>query len=621
MKWFYLLFFSFSFTSSIAQLIVSDVVSVQQDVQGLAGDGVVISNVSYFYANGSGDDSPIGGFTDPSSTIGLSGGLLITTGSAKKAGGSNNSPSEGQANNSNNQFSSDLSKLVSGVDFLDLCIVEFDISVSSDVLTFNYVFGSEEYVEFVDQGYNDVFGFFISGPGINGVKNIALVPNSTIPVSVNSINDVRNTAYFINNGSGEVDVQGSPVQYDGYTVPLTAEARVTPCQIYHIKLVIADVGDPFYDSGVFIEANSFSSRNVPTVELIFEHERFDYAVEGCNNVKVRVGRGELDLLRLNESVEYYYEFLGSAVLDEDFVSSLNNFLIIPKGQEFIEFDIDIISDEEKEIVEFVQFVLTAGCSSFEKKYETKFQIYDEYFYGLNTQVACLNQESMINPSPKNNDDLFWYDEALSCQSCVSPIVIEDTTKWYVFDAKDIVSGCETTDSVYVIVWSMEADFEVSQAGCYTVQDFKFINTSEKAESYFWSFGDGETSEEVEPSHLFGDWSGDNNESSYVVSLVAVNEKYRCQDTLVKQVLVDDYVFVPNIITPNGDGKNEYFELNGFLGTCWLLSVYDRWGSLVFQEENYKNDWNGGDLSDGVYYYEVINETEDRPFKGTLLIVR
>ena len=621
MKLFFVLFCFCLVTVSSAQLNISNVVSMQQAVQRLAGEGVVISNVSSSFALGSGDDSPVGTFLDPFKSIGLSGGLLMTTGSAKLAGGNNTSPNSGQANKTTSQSSADLSRLVSGVEFLDLCVIEFDISVSSDLLTFNYVFGSEEYVEFVDEGYNDVFGFFISGPGISGLRNIALVPNTNIPVSVNSINDLRKTNYFVNNGSGTLITQGSPIQYDGYTIPLTAKARVNPCDLYHIKLVIADVGDPFYDSGVFIEANSFSSSNVPSVELSFENERFGYGVEGCNDVKVRVTRGELDLTRLDKDVEYYYDFFGTAIIDEDFTSSLSGSLIIPKGKEFIEFDLQIVDDGKAEGVEFVEFVLTSGCSNFEKKYRVKFQIYEKYPYPLISQVICFNQEAVINPTPRYTDELFWYDKGLSCQSCSSPTLLDDTTKWYVFDAVDPISGCQTTDSVYVIVWNMEAEFAVSPEECYTVQDFKFINKSTNADNYLWSFGDGTTSNEFSPSHLFGDWSDSNTELTSTIKLIVTNEKYRCTDTISKQIEIDEFVFIPNVITPNQDSKNDFFDVGGLLGTCWVLSVYDRWGSLVFQQQNYQNDWDGGSLSDGVYYYEIINETEDRQFKGSLLIVR
>lgn len=603
------------------QLSVQNVNTVEQAVQQLAGDGVVISNVSHFFITGYNDDSPIGVFSDPAQTMGLSGGLLMTTGSAKLARGINDEPGSTQKNSDQTYNSSELNTLVYNEKFKDLCVVEFDVSVSSDLLEFRYVFGSEEYLEYVNE-YNDVFGFFISGPGITGQKNIAVVPGTTTPVSINTINNNVNSAYYVNNGDGLSDGFGSTMQYDGYTRPLTARATVTPCQTYHIKLIISDVRDALYDSGVFIEANSFSSQNTPTVQFIYEHPRFSYGVEGCNDLKVKVTRGAYDFTRLNESIDYYYDFQGSATEGVDFSTTLSNgVLTIPAGAASATFDVTIDADNQGEGIEYVDFILTSGCVTFQKKYIERFQIYDEFLYGLSTQVACFAQSSVINSPPRFNDELYWHSSELSCQDCISPSVIQDSSRWYVFDATDPVSKCSTTDSVYVIVWNMSADFEVEKPACFTSEERYFQNNSENADNYVWLFGDGKSSEEFDPIHQYGEWLKEEGEATYEVTLIAQNEKYRCIDTLEKSVTIDEFVFIPNVITPNNDRKNEFFEIQGFVGACWVVNVYDRWGSLVFQAQDYQNDWGGEDLSDGVYFYEISNGNDDYRFKGTLLIVR
>ena len=145
--------------------------------------------------------------------------------------------------------------------------MEFDFVPESDTITFNYCFGSEEYLSYVNTRYNDVFGFFISGPGItgpyssppgfpNGSQNIAIVPNSNpaLPITISSINHVINSQYY---NSGNVTIS-----YNGYTDVFTAMAIVQPCQTYHIRLAIADGSDYYLDSGVLLEANSFSSTSV-----------------------------------------------------------------------------------------------------------------------------------------------------------------------------------------------------------------------------------------------------------------------------------------------------------------------------------------------------------------------
>jgi outer membrane protein OmpA-like peptidoglycan-associated protein len=118
---------------------------------------------------------------------------------------------------------------------------------------------------------NDVFAFLISGPGINGVNNLARIPNTDDPVTVDHINQYKNSHYFIenklwipsnyeyfryNDWAGELSYT---YQFDGFTTILTAKCAVEPFSRYHIKIAIADVGDDIYDSGVFLEAGSFKS--------------------------------------------------------------------------------------------------------------------------------------------------------------------------------------------------------------------------------------------------------------------------------------------------------------------------------------------------------------------------
>ena len=83
----------------------------------------------------------------------------------------------------------------------DVAILEFDFTPTTDHVSFEYAFASEEYCDYVNSEYNDVFGFFISGPGINGSKNIALIPGSSDNVAINSVNFTKNDQYYRDNTS------------------------------------------------------------------------------------------------------------------------------------------------------------------------------------------------------------------------------------------------------------------------------------------------------------------------------------------------------------------------------------------------------------------------------------
>lgn len=227
----------------------------------IVGGCVQVSNLQFH-----GPASAFGIFVDSVGALGMNGGLLLTTGTANNAIGPDNANSVGTGNNGNGH--PDLSSLSVPLPTYDAIWVEFDFTPLSDtIFASDFVFGSEEYPEYVNSGYNDVFGFFISGPGIsgpysNGAENIALVPNSNIPISIDNVNNgysptepasgpCANCQYYVDNSNGPY------VQYDAYTTVMSLEYPVIPGETYHFLIAIADVGDGALDSGVFIESESF----------------------------------------------------------------------------------------------------------------------------------------------------------------------------------------------------------------------------------------------------------------------------------------------------------------------------------------------------------------------------
>lgn len=207
------------------------------------------SNVQFFGAS-----NAIGTFSN-GSAIGIEEGILLTTGNAIDAIGPNNS---GSVSGYNISGSSALLEAATGDFTYDAVEFTFDFVASSSQVTFEYVFASEEYPEFVCS-FNDAFGFFVSGPGYAPNTNIATVPGTTDLVSIDNVND--NGAgcppyypqYYVDNSGG------LGTQYDGHTVPLTATINTVPCATYQITIAIADVGDGAYDSAVFLRAQSFNA--------------------------------------------------------------------------------------------------------------------------------------------------------------------------------------------------------------------------------------------------------------------------------------------------------------------------------------------------------------------------
>jgi gliding motility-associated-like protein len=336
------LFVSLILSTAFAQLNVSTALTTQQLVQNvLVGSGVTITNITY-----SGVPGSMGEFSNGNTTnLGLDHGIIISTGLV------NGNPAIGSAAmnfaSTDNQTGADpqLQNLVTDP-VLDAAVLEFDFIPISDTLKFRYVFGSEEYPEFVNAGYNDVFGFFVSGPnplGGNYINNnIARIPGTTLPVSIDNVNGGSYSQYYVDNGTG------TTIVYDGFTTVLTAWVKVVPCQQYHIKIAIGDVGDHVYDSGVFLEANSFSSNGL-SYNVSYSLNVDTAAIEGCNNaiVKFRLSQPAVAPLII------HYTISGTAIEGVDY-PNVPDSLIIPAGQDSAFFIILPIADGLVEPVESVK---------------------------------------------------------------------------------------------------------------------------------------------------------------------------------------------------------------------------------------------------------------------------
>ena len=236
-------------------------------VANILGPGVVTSNIELNCDPlGSGEFSN-GGTTN----IGIDEGVLLTTGSINNAPGPNLSSQT--SFNAEALGDPDLDNLITPFTTNDACILEFDFVANSDQITVQYVFASEEYNEYVCSQFNDVFAFFVSGINPSGGaylnENVALVPGDAEAVAINNVNNgvtgafgdstncgsLDNTAFYVDNAG--IDSEAT-IAYDGFTVSLFATVDIIPGETYHFKFAIADAGDFYLDSGVFLKAQSFS---------------------------------------------------------------------------------------------------------------------------------------------------------------------------------------------------------------------------------------------------------------------------------------------------------------------------------------------------------------------------
>lgn len=335
--------------SAYAQLSVTTGQTAATLVNTLAGNGVTILNPTLTCAPVANGIYTVTG----SSILTVSNGIVLTNGHADATAGAepplvnftNGTPGDPQL----------ASYLPTGMASYDACILEFDVVPTGDTIGFNYQFGSEEYRQAVCSNFNDVFAFYISGPGITGAQNIALVPGTNVPVMVNSINNgVVGTApganivnctslgagspftmYYIDNTGG------TQLSYRGYTTKLRAFHAVTPCDTYHLKLSIIDGGDAQQDSGVFLEENSLTSTTYKfsAVDSIGNtiNGQPHCIVRNCNPATVTIVADHAEATPGTINLEYS----GTAVQGTD-INTLPTSVVLPAGSTSTSFTVQAL---------------------------------------------------------------------------------------------------------------------------------------------------------------------------------------------------------------------------------------------------------------------------------------
>lgn len=530
-----------------AQLVVQNTLTPAQLVNNvLLGPGVVAFNVQY-----TGAAQAIGFFDGVNSNIGLKSGIILSTGKTVDAVGPNNTTSITTINNTPGNVT--LTQLA-GTQTRDAAILEFDFIPSSDTVTFNYVFASEEYYEGVCTPYNDIFAFLINGPGIVGTKNLALIPGSNRPVSISSVNGgilgdpiyspsasytycvLTNTLYYVDN----TFPQGQTVQYDGFTKVLTAKSAVIPCQTYHIRMAIADGGnDNTWDSGVFLEAGSFNTRYLTVNNKpIYSGGIIDSsAVEGC-------GRGIISFKRY-DSIPYSrtlnYTLSGTAN-PNDYVISAPNVHFNP-GQDSIVITIDPIKDNIPEGIETLSLTLIPD-----------FIVCDGWVIPGGSMRFTDYSEFNAHITKTNSGNCPY-----------------DSSRFFI----SIDSNAVENNS-YQINWTLNnQNYTQNPISVYVV--------------------DGNAAQ------------------------VSVKDVCHYEKKLPFTLSYDCDIVIPNVITPNYDSVNDVFFIKDLAhyGIC-RLSVFNRWGGLIYDNTNYDNSWSPKGIDNGTYFY-ILEFESAKKFKGVVSV--
>lgn len=383
----------------------------------------------------------IGTFSDGSNSIGIEDGIIMCTAPIGQMQGGNSGTGQGGSIGTTSGNDIDLS-LATGNTMRDAAVIEFDFTPTDNVISFSYVFASEEYCDYAPSMFNDAFGFFLSGPGITGPysnngTNLATIPGTDEPVTINNIHWYGTyPQYYITNVNiqGEIPIGECSTEelasepcclnetvFDGFTTVLTAEAAVNPCETYHIRLVIADAVDQIFGSAVFLKSNDFNIGAGLDYEVVFNSTGSNHIYEGCGD-----STGVIQFIRQDaglagsgqQFINMDVSAIGTATQNQDYAITFNNNIIIPPlpvpGFWFEE--ITVFSDDLVEQNEFVQFDLEVPCECGQPNLGfTIVDVPEIQLSNIPDITVCPNEQILINPQVTGglpqaafNGDVFEY---------------------------------------------------------------------------------------------------------------------------------------------------------------------------------------------------------------------
>lgn len=608
-----------------SQIVIDNSVTLDEAIATLLGPNIQFSNVTF-----SGDANQLGYFDATNSNVGIATGIILGTGDVINAEGPNDGSSSSIGGGNTGASDADLDDL-DGLTHNDAAILEFDFIATGTAVSFDYVWASEEYPEYTGAGtcgdVSDVFGFFLSGPGISGpfinnADNIALIPGTTDFVSIFNLNagcdgtavpgdaDCNNCEYYINNGDGftaPFNTDNFYVQYDGLTVVLTAVYEGLVCgETYHIKLAVADVSDTAFDSAVFLQEGSFDvyGNLISAVVANPNATLGDNAVlEGCIDGSFVVQPPGCQ----TEPLEITLEATGSATMGTDYA---NIPLVITVNEEPVEIPITTLVDGALEGNETITLSFT----------------YTDIEGNEQTASATLNLVDYTNPTLAALEDVFVCPGTSETSTAIvsngfGPFTYswtsggnQATETFIQGDAGEytatVTDFCENSASTNVIV-TEPAPFVVVETVEVCVQGESESIVEGGVTPYSYTFDE-----------LAMDQVGNDDVFTGIVPgiyTIIVEDACGQTDECMAVVIVCD-TKIPNIFTPNGDTYNQFFEIYGieqFPNS--KFTVWNRWGTIVYESDNYQNKWDGTDAPDGTYFY-VFERSDDEVFSGHITLL-
>ncbi len=226
---------------------------------------------------------------------------------------------------------------------------------------------------------------------------------------------------------------------------------------------------------------------------------------------------------------------------------------------------------------------------------------------MKNDTVCVGRQAQVSVTVAGGKSGYTYVWSSGLGSGPGPYnVTASSSSFYVCTVTD---GCGTVIKDSEEVYSVPVPKAIFTAAPDTImggQYVTFSNLSTGATSYFWNFGDGGSSNAIDPYYQY------NMAGNFIVYLVASNS-WGCADTASDTIYVTEGIVVPNVFTPNGDGMNDVFHVRAGGLKTYEIEIFNRWGQKVFESDSPMIDWTGRSLSgveesDGTYYW-IIKATD------------
>ncbi len=528
-------------------------------------------------------------------------GIVISTGRAIDAVGPNdNTTSTNSSGHPQWSGDSDLSTITGVSGLFNASFIEFDFIPRANNMSFNFLFASEEYARDWQCSFSDVFAFILTDS--NGVSsNLALVPGSQDLVSATSIRpgvpdslglpfscEASNEEYFAG-----INGDDSAISMTGNTTSLVAQSLVNPGETYTIKLVIADNGDPWQDSAVFLEAGSFSvdvflgeNRTVQNGNPLCEGDIFEIDATVSGEAHYRWFKDGVQL--------HLFDDLPTVSVNEDGIYEVE-----------VEFSANCISQGRVEIEYIDPFPLDLSST-----------LQEEYFLCLDGEGNPLEPRPQMDTKLSLADYSFnWYHNSVSTENLIAnenqPSLIPTEPGIYHAVVENLLYNCYISLSTNVIASGPPTLFEVNILSDLFSDSHSVSVDVEGPGEYMFSL-DGFTFKE---NNVFSNLApGDH--IAYVQSECGI---------VSKKFYIVDY---PRFFTPNGDGVNDTWKIvNIFEIDNPEIKIFDRFGTVQHQfkdETGWDGTIGGNKAPSSSYWFSLTYDTEDgvrKEFKGYFALKR